>query len=442
MAWWKRSEPAKRETKSRVLGLSDDLGAFLMFGEKHNANTATSALALYEQSTAVSVPINIVVDAFKVLEPALKIGQEIILEHEVLDLLKRPSPFYTRELFFETLGKDYLITGENLTVALGPVNREPIQLQPISPRHATPVRQEMSDVASSWQIAGVTLPGQYNATPSINALNPRYLDGGLKELKHVRNYSTRNNALLRGQSLLLPASQEARAHILGTGHNVSILEQGGRVSLVFIVEEDLDTDDFEETKERIRQQYGGATKAGTVGVIAGSKMEIQELGVRPKDMDFANLQAMAKKAVALQFRVPLPLISDERMTLGNYKEGKLALYDDAVLPLAAVVLGGLSDFLLPRFGLDPRKTRIVANTDSVTALVMRRNEELFKRSQINIETDNELREMIGREGYEGGNVVLKAANLIPAGTDLFTADEDPNRIEEPADLGGAARDQD
>jgi hypothetical protein len=147
-------------------------------------------------------------------------------------------------------------------------------------------------------------------------------------------------------------------------------------------------------------------------------------------MDFAILQKMAIKAVTLQYHVPLPLVTDERQTLNNYREGKLALYDDAVIPLSRRIFGGLTDTMLPRFGLDPKTARITFDPDQVTTLVSRRNDELIKRKGIGVESDNEIRAIMNREPYEGGDVILKPANLIPAGTDEFTEDNEPEFIED------------
>ncbi len=435
MRLWPRRQKKqnqKREAKSFALGTSESLGSFLILGQGASATTASSAKHLYEQTTAISTPINAIADPFADLEIGLlmKNGQELVLDHPVLDFLEKPSPLYTKELFFETIAKDYLITGEYAVVSLGNVNRPPLALQPIGPEQLTPVREQASDAPTSWTIAGNTLSGKY--TGDVNAMDVRYLDGNLRELTVVRNYSPRNNSLLRGQSLLVPASKEALSAILGNQHNVSLLENGGRISLVFHFEEDMEEDDFEATREKIMARYSGPLEAGSVGVTAGGKLQIEELGKTPKDMDFANLQSITDKALARVYKIPLPLISDERQTLNNYATAILALYDDAVLPLSRRILGGLSETLLPRFGVDPREARLVANPDSVTALVERRNAELKERGEISIETINELRALIGREPIDGGDVLLKPANLIPVGTDLFTADNDPERLESPA----------
>jgi phage portal protein BeeE len=416
-----------REVKTRALGMTDELGKFLQFGTT-TAATPSSALNLYEQSTAVSVPINMVVDAFSVIEPVLQEGEKTFrFQHDVLDRLKQPSSHYTRELFFEMMAKNFLITGEAEVVALGRVDKPPLELQPLSPAVVTPV-QGKGGLIGSFTVAGVTMTGVYR--PERRGAAVRYFDGGLRELKQIRNWSSKNNSLLRGQSLLVSAAREARQHILGTEHNVSLLEKGGRVSLVFHFDEDLDDDKFEELKQRVRLQYGGATEAGIIGVTAGGKMSVQQLGTSNRDMDWGVMQQFAQKSVALQYRVPLPLITDQRQTLNNYREGKLALYDDAVLPLARRLLGPLGDFLLPRYGLDPLKTRLAMNPDDVSALVSRRNDELKKRREIGVEDVNELREIMGRKPKEGGDVLYLPVNMQPMGADPFAEDELEDEPEE------------
>lgn len=424
MNWipWRKQ---KTETKSYVLGTSEALGSFLMFGSGEAA-TPSSAMSLYEQSTAVSIPINMVADPFSVMEPILKIDNKLVKDHEIIRLLNNPSPFYSRELLFEMLAKEYLITGETMFVAIGGTRRPPLELQPLSVKNVT-VPEGVGGVPSSMQVSGNTLSGNY--TPNIRRGTLRYFDGRLRELVQIRNYSTKNNSLLRGQSPLMAASKEVRQHILGGTHNVSILEKGGRVSLIFHFEADMDDEDFEEAKERVTTQYGGASEAGKIGVTAGGQLNIKEVGTSHKDMDFLNLQKMAVKAVTLQYHVPLPLVTDERQTLNNYREGKLALFDDAVIPLSKRIFGGLGQTLLPRYGLDPKRAKLTFDPDQISALVARRNEEVKKRASINVESDNEIRAYLDREPYEGGDVILKPANLIPAGTDAFSEDNDPDFLE-------------
>ncbi len=431
LPWRKRERKVEAEQEREVkgvLGLTDELGAFLIFGDENNAGTPGSALALFEKSTAVSVPINLIGNPFSVIDPVLLADREIVRDHPVLDLLKRPSPYFTQEHFLEMLAKNFLITGEAVVVALGAVNKPPLELQPISPGVVSVVEGD-GGIARSILVSGNTLSGTYEWNRMGAVV--RYFDGALRELKLIRNWSTKRNSMLRGMSPLVSASQEARQHILGTQHNASLLQNGGRVTLVFHYKQHMSHDDFKETVERVRSQYGGSKRAGSILVTAGDDLDVKEAGVTNKDMDFANLQLLAQKSVALQYGVPLPLITNERQTFNNYARAELALWDNAIIPLAKRLFGGLGDLLLPRFGEDPARMKITLDPDGITALVERRNEELLKRKQIGIETDNELRAQMGREPYDGGDVILKPANLIPAGSDLFTADNRPELVEDP-----------
>lgn len=417
MRWpFQSKQKEVREVKA-VIGLNDELSNFIQFGS-NGGETPASALNLYNDSSAVSIPVNKIGEAFAGLQPILKFGDEIIIDHPVLDLIRHPSQYYTMSLLFETLAKDYLITNETHIVGLGAINRPPIELQPISPANVNINEDTNGGAPGNIVITGATLAGTY--TPDKRKNKIRYFSGGLKELYYIRGYSTKNNSLLRGGSKLISASAEARQHILGGRHNVSLLEKGGRVSLVFHLEEDVQQDDLIAIKEEINNTYAGADNAGKIGVTSGGKLDIKELSKNNRDMDFAQLQQMSKFAVAMQYNLPLALITTDAQTFDNYKLANLAMYDDAVLPLADRIFAGLSAFLLPRFGLEPSKYRLTYDIDAITALATRRQEELKLLKELDVLADNELRAEMGREDYNGGDTHYKLANLIPVGTGLLS----------------------
>lgn len=409
--------PIEQKSAGKVLGISDELGAFLTFG-RQTAATASGAKRLYRDSTAVSIPVNMVAELFASIAPVILEDGKFISDHVVLDLLKIPSPDYTEDLFLETLAKDYLVTGESEIVAIGNINRPPLDLQPIGPENVSP-NEGPEGLAISWTISGNTMSGSYQRTKKGRKV--RYIRGPFAELKIIRNYSTRGNSLLRGESLLRSASAEARQHIQGNAHNINILEKGGRLSVHFHMDGNVAPDDQESWKQSVRKQYGG-TSGESIAVTAGEKLEVTELGINNKDMDFAKLQEMAKTACALVYKVPLPLLDAKAATLNNYKEARAALVVDAVLPVADRIYAGLTELLMPRFGLDPAKTQITYNRQTIPALAHLILEEIKLRKDIGVESDNELRMDMDKEPYDGGDVIYKSAMLVPVGTDIFTDD--------------------
>jgi len=169
------------QTKSAVIGLNDELSQLLSLSSS-NGSTPASALRLYEQSSAVSVPVNKVGDAFASLTPVLETDGKVETEHDVLSLLRRPSPFFTGDLFLEALGKNYLITGEAGVVATGTVNRPPLELWAITPSNIS-VNEGPGGIPANYYVTGSTATGTYLYQTTRG--QARYLDGTLRELKHI-----------------------------------------------------------------------------------------------------------------------------------------------------------------------------------------------------------------------------------------------------------------
>jgi phage portal protein BeeE len=412
--WFRRQRGAKG-----ILGRGDVLERMLALGQAGNAATPAAALHLYENTTAVSVPINFIADAFLHIEPVIRTGDQFETDHEILEFLRRPAPDFTRTLFFETLAKDHLITGETYMVGGGALNSPPQWVEPVSPQHLLP-HPSRYGFAETWEIQGDVQPGRFRR--EVEAKNRlRYVDGNLRELKQIRSYSTKDSSRIRGQSLLEPAAAEARLHIEGGKHNEALLKNAGRGSLSFHFKQDLDPDTYKAVVADIRKRCGGSMQAGQIFVTTGEDLEIRELGTSNRDMDYATLLRIVFEAVANQYKVPLPLITVSAATLDNYTMALRSLYDYAVIPLVKRIFGGLGDFLLPRFGLDPARDSLSYDPDQIPALVSRRNEELLTRSKLAIESPDELREQVGRDPLPNGvgALPLVSATMVPIGSDLL-----------------------
>ncbi len=403
------------ETKG-VIG-RDDLTEFLIFGSLDRGATPASAFRLYEKSTAVSIPINKIAEKFASLTPILVIDNKKITEHKLLDLLRNPSPDFSQTLFFLNLGINYLVAGETFFISLGLVNSAPKQLYPMNPKNVDHVFD--SGFVTAFNITDQHFTGTYSRVDEMFVSVE-----GIRKLDQIRNYNTKNNSMYRGRSKLLTASDTARQQILGTKHNLSILEKGGKLSLLFHFDAELDDEDFQKVKDRINEQFGGAENAGSNLVTAGGDLTVEQLSQTNVDMDWSGAQQLSANVLALTYDYPLPLLTLDASTMSNYQSALEALYDDAVIPLSKVIYGGIQNSLFPRFDI-PEHSHISFDEEKVPALVRRRNEQVKMRNELGVETDNEIRNMIGREDYPGGDIIYKPSNMIPVGDDILTDDDDP-----------------
>jgi hypothetical protein len=188
---------------------------------------------------------------------------------------------------------------------------------------------------------------------------------------------------------------------------------------VFHYATDFTQDDYDETDARVQATFGGASNAGGIATAAGPDLDIKEFGTNNKDMDFHDLQVMIRQVCAQVYHVPLPLVSLNAATYNAYPTALLALYDDAVGPLANRLFGGLGELLLPRYNIDPASVKITFDREKVPALRKRAGEELVLRREVNVESTDEIRAGLGIGDYEPndqpGGTIMVQSTLVPLG---------------------------
>ena len=398
--------------------------------------TPDQAFRFYRQSSAISTAVDLIASKIEAIEPVLEIDGEIQDRDDVTEFLQKPNNHRMwRQLIGET-ARNYLLTGNAYFIGIGSIRTRPAEVYTAHPTEAGAVSNVQDGYPESYQYAGMLAPGTYVRQPRGRGQNGvRFVDGPLRELYHLRGYSTRPNAM-HGDSPIESILLEIRQHIAGRQHNEAMLRQGGRLSLLFLVKQTLPDPIFKALTERLRAQFGGPQNAGKVAAIAEKELDVKEMGVTNKDMDFVNLDEVTKAAIYGRYNIPLPLITASRQTFSNYAEAVEALYDDAVLPVLGILLEALSDFLLPRFGRDPRREKLTFNPQSILPLRRRMLQELKDAASLNILTINEQREKLPDIGdIEGGDVLLGPATLVPIagqGIDLAVEHQDDREASEEA----------
>jgi HK97 family phage portal protein len=414
-----RKQIEKKSTTTRSIILDDLTSDFLSSCLLEEIITPQKAFDFYRKNSSVATAVDMIADSFEQIEPIIKLSDGSTIEkHPVLDLLKNPNSFMTWSDFAARISRNYLLTNQTHFYALGGVTVSPSEIYPIKPTNVSISTSENEYVEVFYVGQGVGV-GSYVRELAKQRIS-RYYDGPLKELYRISGFSSMSTDGT-ADSPLQAAALETNQQIKGRVHNVKMLDNGGRLSLMVIFkEEQLSDDEHKERTQRINESWAGPENAGKIGVMSGGDIQsVTEMGVNQKDMDYAELDKIAAQAIYFRYKIPLPLITVSASTFNNMQTAIEMLYDFAVLPLADKLFTGMSRFILPRFGMDLNSARITFSPDSLQALKARRLNELKLRKEIGIETTNELREkMSNRLPIDGGDTLYQPATLVPIGMDI------------------------
>lgn len=405
LKFWERKLEKKNNGEVVEIPVDGSLGEFLGLGQNM---TSHQAFTFYRDCQGVATVIDGIAELIPELPLYLEIDGEVVTDHEVLSLLKSPHPDYTGRLFMTSLATYFLLTGEAYIFAGGNFRYPPLMIAPISPANVATIQGD-DGFSSAFQIGSMMYQGVYKRVK----LDKRwiFLNSKQKQIKQIRRFSTKDNSQYNGESKLLAAANDVRQNLAGTKHNINTLVKGGRLTLLFSILEDLNPEKFAEAKEQIISQYS-SDQGQSIAVVKGSQIDVKEMGVTNKDMDFATLQKMTEKAIAKRYNYPLALISDDSSTFNNLSTAYQALYDNCVMPVARQLYDALGALLLPRYNLDPALVHLKVDDSSVPAIALRMAEIAQTRRNSYTWKENELRAGQGLDPLEDGDKVYRPANLM------------------------------
>ena len=429
----KLAEPSKKHA-GVVL---DTVGMNSFVGQALLGQTFVSprrAMQFYRESAALSTAVDYIGGAVEQIPIMLKdIDGGFVPNHPVLDFLRSPNPVEDYQTFIGQMSRNYLLTGNAYMAALGSPNRPPIQLWTVSPQDVTPVENGRDQYTANFLVVEGPAKGDYIRFEETNLW--RYLTANdLQELHQIRGFISRTSKV-EGDSLVESILLDINQQVAGKVHNAALLRNGGNVSLVAVFKDTMTAEQHEERKSKLQRDLGGSSNAGKIAVVSSEDMEIIPYGQTHKDMDFANLGTISEQVIYKRYEIPLALVSTEASTYNNYETARLDFYDRAVIPNFDKLTAALTEFLLPRFGLDPTRFKLTYNPETIPALRTRMLDELSTRKELGLETINELRESLpSREAVEGGDTLLVASNLTPLGQTPIQTESQPQMPENESDL--------
>jgi HK97 family phage portal protein len=309
-------------------------------------------------------------------------GDQRLQIHPLLNLLKNPNPQQGLARFMETLTSYLLLAGNVYIEAVMPEN-EPIELYLLRP-------DRVRIIPGSYGIPEAytyTLKGRTLRIP-VDTLN------GKSRILHIRTFHPLNDWY--GMSPIEVAAHAIDQHNAVAGHNLALLQNGGRPTGALQVnpqDQDILT---EEQRTRLREElqkaHEGSRNAGRIMILEGD-IQWKEMGLSPKDLDFIEGKNLSAREIAQVYGVPPMLVGvPGDATFANYKEARYHLWEDTILPHMEMIKGELNHWLAPLFG---ENLTLDYDTDSIPALAPKREALWAKLENASFLTMNEKRELVG-----------------------------------------------
>lgn len=349
-------------------------------------------------------------------------GEREIESHPILDLLKNPNPMQSRAAFFEAWVAYFAISGNSFieAVRVG-AKRSPQELWVARP-------DKMKIVAGP-----LGLPSQY-VFKTVSGEKRWDVDQitGQSDILHMKSFHPTDPWY--GMSPIEAATYSMDQHNESSKWNLSLLQNSGTPSGAMVVQSNdgnpsgsLSDPQFKNLQTQINSRMAGSKNAGRILLLEGG-LDWKSMGFSPHDMEWMEGRQGAARDIALAFGIPPILLNiPGDSTYSNYKEARLAFYEDTILPLLDMLMDELNHWLVPMFGNTGLQLKY--DMDDIPALDIKRSEKFTQVSGAGFLTTNEKRTMLGFEPIEGGDVLLVPSGQTPiteVGFDNVTDSTEPD----------------
>lgn len=412
---WKKKhiEPTVTKSASAPGASHSSFVGWLQRNDNWNLSFAM-LLQYYERCAPFGSAVNEIADAGAEIVPRVwsKRKGAYIDGHPILDFIENPNGDMGREEFIGHCLMMFLVTGNLFPEIIGYVGKPPLSIDVSSPS-IVEIEPDRAGDAGTIMVNSEFGARQY--TQEIVKGRTIFSMNGDREIVHIKGYNPkRGTRQYFASPIARPLYYDIEQYIQGGLHNKSLLEKGARPSGILTTKNDewMPDDVYTRLEQQLKTFLQGAGNAGEV--MIGENSDFRELSTTNKDMDYKTLIENATLAIYRQFKIPLPLVSSGAMTYSNYGTGQTALYDRAVLPRVRFLFSRLGNVLFPRFGDTDGDLVLTFDDKDIPALESRRIENTKSAGQIGVLKVNELRDEIGYEQVDGGDVILRPASDVPA----------------------------
>jgi len=326
--------------------------------------------------------VKMVAEAAAALPLILQDNAQRYAEHPLLGLIRRPNPAQGRAELLEALYGQLLLTGNGYVEAVGGIDGVPAELHVLRSD-----RMNVIPGADGWPVGY-----EYSVAGRKHRFD---VSQGQPAVCHLKSFHPQDDHY--GLSPLQAAAQAVDVHNSASRWSKALLDNAARPSGAIVYrgaegQGSLSTDQYDRLVSEMESHHQGARNAGRPMLLEGG-LDWKPMGFSPSDMEFQKTKESAAREIALAFGVPPMLLGiPGDATYANYQEANRAFYRLTVLPLAARVTAGVSEWLA---GFTGEALEFKPDLDQVPALAAERDAQWNRVATADFLTRAEKRAMLG-----------------------------------------------
>lgn len=371
-------------------------------------------------SSVVMAPIFWITRTFPEAPIAVKIGDEIKHEHDMLTLLKKPNDFYSGHILLMATLISFNVNGNAYWLKVRNGQNKVIQLWYVPHWMIEP----------KWPVNGTEFINHYDYIPDGKRYRIEIID-----IVHFRNGIDPQNTRL-GMAPLASLFREIFTDDEAANFSASLLKNMGIPGLVVSPKENnIMPDDAKATKEWFKKKFAGDRK-GEPLVMRGPT-DVKQFAFSPQEMDLSRLREIPEERVTAILGIPAAVVGfgtglQQTKVGATMKELREMAYESCIIPMQRLIASELDNQLLIDF---ETKKNVQTCFDLSEVRVLQEDQNSLAKRQTRLTDDGiitvaEARAKLGYEVKPEHEIYFRKINIIevPAGKRLPLQIEQEKRL--------------
>lgn len=301
--------------------------------------------AAYEKISCVGTSIDLIANNMQMIEPVFwddktRTSMDIPSDKKLILLrnrLEKPNSIDNRKTFISKSVKNYNLFGVVYYAFVFGSDNSIISIKILDNNLINPTPDVSNSRIDSYRVSNAgSYTGEYtfNGTYYVNTADNK------KILAPYMNSSPDYQYL--PASVLQGTGIEALMYWYGCYHNKSLLSNGARPSLIFLIKSLLNPKHREQLREEIRIRHSGAGNAGSAIIIDGAAdKDVKQFSQNNKDMEFNAVLESAESAIYK--RLGTNWVLGKNINSKDLQKGMELLFDMTICPQFQAIFNHIFD---------------------------------------------------------------------------------------------------